>query len=132
MRCLLIALMIVLLPMRGWAGNAMAVDMAAQQMLMAQISVARTAVMTMTVGSAMPADCPMHLQIVADKSGPAGTTAVHCHSCDICQLCLALGSWTHTTWFADTMRRPASLLLADHDFRSAETTASFKPPISRS
>lgn len=130
MRCLLITLMIVLLPMRGWAGNAMAVDMAAQQMLMAHISVASTA--AMTAGSVMPADCPMHLQAVDDKSGQAGTTAVHCHSCDTCQLCLALGSWTHTAWFADTMRRPASPLLADHDFRSAETTASFKPPIFRS
>ena len=53
MRYLLIALMIVLLPLRGWAGNAMAVDMAAQQVFMAQASTA-----AMVAEPAMPAVDP--------------------------------------------------------------------------
>ena len=122
MRYLLIALMIVLLPLRGWAGNAMAVDMATQQVLMAQASAASTA--------AMPADCPMHLQTVADKAEQASPASAHCHSCDTCQLCLALASWTHAAWPADAMNRPGAPLLAGNCFRSADTAAGFKPPIS--
>ena len=140
MRYLLIALMIVLLPLRGWAGNAMAVDMAAnmavQQVSVAQISSASAAsTAVMTAESAMPADCPMHLQAMGDKAVDgkaehAGTAQGHCHSCDTCQLCLAMASWAHTTWPAGTVSRPGAPLLAGHDFRSADTAASFKPPIS--
>ena len=121
MRQLLIALMIVLLSLRGWAGNAMAVDMAAQQVLTAQASVANTA--------AMPADCPMHLQAVAEKPEQASPASDHCHSCDTCQLCLALASWTHPDWPAGAMCSPGIPLLAGSGFRSADTAASFKPPI---
>ena len=141
MRYLLIVLMIVLLPVRGWAGNAMAVDMAAQQMAVQQILVAQTSSTSrvstdaITAGSAMPDDCPMHLQAVNvqavdDKPGQADTNVAHCHSCDTCELCLALGSWSHTAWVAGTTSRPASLQLTAHDFRSADAAASFKPPIS--
>lgn len=119
MRYLFIALLIVLLPLRGWAGNAMAVDMAVQQVLMAQTSVANTAV--------MPADCPMHMQALDNQTGAA---KLNCNSCDTCELCLALASWTHTVWAAGKMSRPAAPLLMANDFRSAAATASFKPPIS--
>ena len=132
MRYLLIALMIVLLPLRGWAGNAMAVDMAGQQVLMAQASATSTAV--------MPADCPMHLPAVNEKAvdgklaegdpDQTSTAGAHCHSCDTCQLCLALASWAHTTWTAGTVSPPTAPLLAGRDFHSADPAASFKPPIS--
>lgn len=125
MRYLLIALMIVLLPLRGWAGNAMAVDMAAQQVFMAQASTA-----AMVAEPAMPADCPMHLQAVADKADQTSPAVDHCHSCDTCQLCLALASWEHHDWPASAMGRPGAPLLADTSFRSADTAASLKPPIS--
>ena len=122
MRYLLIALMIVLLPLRGWAGNAMAVDMAAQQVLMAQAGAVSTA--------AMPADCPMHLQAVADKADQTSPAVDHCHSCDTCQLCLALASWPPQDWPAGLTSRPGAPLLAGTSFRSADTAASIKPPIS--
>ena len=133
MRYLLIALMIVLLPLRGWAGNAMAVDMAVQQVLVAQSSAANT--VAMAAESVMPADCPMHTQAVVDKAldgktDPAGAAKGHCHSCDTCQLCLTMASWTNIAWPADTVTRPAAPLLVGNDFRSADTAASFKPPIS--
>ena len=38
MRLLLVAFMIALLPIRGWMGDAMAVDMAMQQVVMTQNS----------------------------------------------------------------------------------------------
>jgi hypothetical protein len=128
MRYLLIALMIVLLPLRGWAGNAMAVDMAAQQVLVAQASAASAA--AMVAESAMPADCPMHLQAVADKADQASPVNAHCSSCDTCQLCLALATWTQPDWPAGAMSRPGAPLLAGTSFRSADSAASLKPPIS--
>ena len=128
MRYLVIALMIVLLPLRGWAGNAMAVDMATQQVLMMQDSAASTA--AKLAASSMPADCQMHDQAVDDKTDQVSRASAHCHSCDTCQLCLALASWTHPDWRAAANGRPGTPLLAASGFRSADTAASFKPPIS--
>ena len=128
MRYLLITLMIVLLPLRGWAGNAMAVDMAAQQMLLAQVTIANSA--AMVAESSMPADCPMLVQAVADKPEQASPASVHCHSCDTCELCLALAASTLTAWPADMMNPPDAPLLVSNAFQSANTAAGFKPPIS--
>ena len=132
MRYLLVALMIVLLPLRGWAGNAMAVDMAVnmamQQVLMVQASAAST--VAMVAQSTMPAECPMRVQAVADKADPASPAGAHGPSFDTCQLCLALASWTHNAEPAGAMSRPGETLLAGISFRSADTAASFKPPIS--
>ncbi len=128
MRYLLVALMIVLLPLRGWAGNAMAVDMAAQQVLMVQDSAASTA--ARLAESSMPADCQMHQEPVADKADQVSPAGAHCHSCDTCQLCLALASWTHPDWTATANGRPGAALLAGSGFRNADAAASFKPPIS--
>lgn len=128
MRYLVIALMIVLLPLRGWAGNAMAVDMATQQVLMMQDSAASTAAKLAV--SSMPADCQMHGQAVDDKADQVSPAGAHCHSCDTCQLCHALASWTHPDWRATANGRPGAPLLAGSGFRSADTAASFKPPIS--
>lgn len=119
MRYLLIALMIVLLPLRGWAGNAMTIDMATQQVSQATASTA-----------AMPADCPMQVQALAANVTQKNSVSGHCHSCDTCQLCLALAASTHMAWPAEPMNRPSAPLLGSNAFRSANTTAGYKPPIS--
>ena len=128
MRYLLITLMIVLLPMRGWAGNAMAVDMAAQQVLSAQTRMAST--VAMATDSAMPADCTMHTQALDDKADKTSPASAHCNSCDTCELCLALASVAQATWPAGTVSRPGAPLAAGKDHRSAFRAASYKPPIS--
>ena len=66
MRYLLIALMFVLLPLRGWAGNVMAGRHG---------NAASTA--AMVAQSTMPAECPMHVQAVADKADPASPAGAH-------------------------------------------------------
>jgi hypothetical protein len=130
MRHLLLALMIALLPVRGWVGNAMAVDMASQQVVMAQ-SMAQDA--AMNAESAMPADCPMHAQAAADESSDANQktgAGTHCNGCNTCELCLALASFT----WADPPTSPftphAAPLSQGTRFSSADSVSSLKPPSS--
>ena len=115
-RFLLISLMLVLLPLRGWAGNVMAVDMAATTMMQAK-----------TAGAAgqtpMPADCIMQSQ------APGDDVAAHCCSCDTCELCLAVASLTTAPWSASALIRHSSPLALSASFTSAASAASLKPPI---
>ena len=125
MRHLLLALMIALLPVRGWVGNAMAVDMAAQQVAMAQS-------MALNTEAPMPADCPMHAQAAADEAGTSQDTAAgpHCNGCDSCELCLALASFTWTQPPTATFTPYAEPLASGTRFSSADSVSSLKPPIS--
>ena len=116
-RFLLIALMLVLLPLRGWAGNIMAVDMAATatiQVKMAHVS----------NHAAMPVDCAMHTQPAANDA------ATLCGSCDTCELCLAVANLTHAVWAASPFMRHTSPLASNASFSSASSASSLKPPIS--
>lgn len=122
MRYLLLALMVALLPVRGWVGNAMAVDMASQQVLQAQAGV--------ETSPGMPEDCPMHAGSAADTVPDPAKAAGHCKDCNTCELCLALASFT---WSAGAMASftPAAVPpSAGHPFSSAERSTRLKPPIS--
>lgn len=133
MRVLLLAFMIALLPVRGWVGNAMAVDIAAQQMLQA-----RQAVPGAESGAeapAMPEDCPMLAQ-AGEQADMAGNTeasvadGAHCKGCNTCQLCLALASFTWNTLQPAGFTPHAGPLAGGVRFSSADRISGFKPPIS--
>ncbi len=116
-RLMFIALMLVLLPLRGWAGNVMAVDMYATSVLQAKI--ASTASQTL-----MPPDCAMHSQ-----AGPDGDAAPHCSSCDTCELCMVAANLAPAVCSADRLARQPSLLAFNASFSSATSAANLKPPI---
>ena len=116
-RYLLIALMLVLLPMRGWAGNIMAVDMAANAAMQAKMA-------NVSNQTAMPVDCAMHAQPSADDA------ATPCGSCDTCELCLAVANLTLATWAASPFTLHTSPLAINASFSSASSASSLKPPIS--
>jgi len=128
MRYLLLTIMIVLLPLRGWMGNAMAADMAAQQIVAAVAQQAKGG-----SEAAMPADCPMMASLVTDASADqvaAGSGPGPGSGCDTCQLCLALAPFALSDVPAPppaTQTGPAALSFR---FISAERTTGFKPPIS--
>ena len=137
MRHLLVALMIALLPVRGWMGNAMAIDMAMQQVSMAQSStegampVSGSSAASMTT-AAMPEDCPMGAQNQDGKSvegEQAGETAASCN-CNSCELCLALATYTFPTMATATFTPHAEPPSHRTRFSSAERVFSLKPPIS--
>jgi hypothetical protein len=122
MRVLLLALMIALLPVRGWVGHAMAVDMAAQQSQVAAMAPSFAS----DGASAMPPDCPMHAQ-----SGSEETPAeAHCSSCNTCQLCLALASFAWHSLASTPPVPQAEPPGGGEHFSSAEDVSSLKPPIS--
>lgn len=124
MRYLFVILMIALLPLRGWAGHVMAVDMAAQQITAAQH--AATAQAQNDAASRMPADCPMLSQ--SDDDG-AGKSSAQCN-CDTCELCVALASAKEAGFFEATFTRRSAPQVANAGFSSADHSTGLKPPIS--
>lgn len=124
MRYLFVALMIALLPLRGWAGHVMAVDMAGQQIKATQKAVAPQA--ETDAIAVMPADCPMLAQAGADNQA---VSHANC-SCDTCELCLALASvkdpgFFQATFTPHTIPQPGSA-----GFSNADRAPGLKPPIS--
>jgi hypothetical protein len=126
MRLLLLVFMIALLPVRGWVSDAMAIDMAAQQMRMAQ----------QAPGEPMAEDCPMNAQTSAVPSvdapvdaSQANETASPCN-CNACDLCLALASLTFSRVAAVAFVPHAPPPASGTRFSSAERGLNLKPPIS--
>lgn len=117
MRFLFITLMLVLLPLRGWAGDVMAVNMAATTVAQAKINL---------IGSqaSMPADCAMH------SKSSTNDAAAYCSNCDTCELCLAVANLTHASLPASQLTQHSSPLAFDASFSSAARTSKLKPPIS--
>lgn len=138
MRHLLFALMIALLPVRGWVGNAMAVDMAAQQITVAQGEALKPKPLMHQNASppalaSMPADCPMLSQAVSDPGTdiPQDTaTGTPCNDCNSCQLCLALASFSWAAPPDGSFAPHSAPLNRGTRFRSADSAFSLKPPIS--
>ena len=116
-RFLLIALMLVLLPLRGWAGDVMAVSMAATAVVQAKMG-------GMTNQASMPADCAMHAQLSTDDA------AEYCSNCDTCELCLAVANLTFATWVDIQQPLHALQVAFDASFSNAVRAMQLKPPIS--
>lgn len=128
MRYFWIVMMVVLLPLRGWAGQLMSVDMAMQQVAQAVTSADGSHLMTLAF---MPDDCPMHAMASETTSNaPADASGPPCSGCDTCELCLTIASFTpsqfHATAFSPTTA-PAAM---PHGFVSADRASRLKPPIS--
>jgi hypothetical protein len=120
----LVILMVTLLPLRVWAGDAMAVQMAAAQWSPA----------AMEAGMAHLPDCPGRMA-AADAAGTAPDAQGNgaepaCASCTLCQVC--------STVALELLAPPASLLppwqgvgaWPEPGFSSAPAALRFKPPIS--
>lgn len=129
MRLLVLALMIALLPLRSWAGDAMAVELVAQQALAAGHASASPAALD---------DCHPDHGHAADRGlghdtsacaqdGPAGTD---CDTCTSCQIC-------HSVALAAVLPQAVAPVLpavaprsSQPRYASAEPAPGFKPPIS--
>ena len=138
MRHLLLVLMIALLPLRGWVGDAMATSMAAGQ-LQQQVATKIIATHAHQSGAQDHFDhetaAPEAVQAVHDCASDAAdetshAAGTHCESCAACQAC-------HTVALSQTaadvntvfnaLTRPHA---AADQFASAEAALRQKPPIS--
>jgi cytochrome c553 len=120
MRRFLFILMIALLPLRGWMGEAMATEMAAMNIVAAQ-STNTPATADMTPEKSM-SDCDMHKVNKADSS-ETQSTCTHCQACHATGLVSAL----QITNFDQV--RYAQPLAQNSQFASASIAHSQKPPI---
>jgi mono/diheme cytochrome c family protein len=116
-------LMIALLPLRGWMGEAMATEMAAINIIANQAANTLASV-DLTSAKSM-SDCDMHKSKTSDST--VKTTAKP--SCTHCQACHAAGmvGTVQITSF-DTIRYAPPLAQASQ-FASASIAHSQKPPI---
>jgi hypothetical protein len=151
MRHFLLALLIALLPLRGWVGDAMATQMAAGQMQHSQSqehgqqhgqqhdatkTIAEYQDNTLVaahfdheeMAEALPAaepDCAGH-------GAGEGTHAAdgHCESCAACQACHTVALSLTGPDLSPVLKSLALPLLAADPFASADTALRQKPPIS--
>jgi hypothetical protein len=144
MRTLLLALMIALLPIRGWLGDAMALEMVRHSMPAASASVVTAATQAhcheamdaMDAMDRMDTDSGMQMAMdMPDSHAATPTTtggADHqgCGTCTACQVChtVALGGMP----LIDTVHGAPQAPPAAHAarFASAEPAQGLKPPIS--
>ena len=142
MRHLILALMITLLPVRGWVGEVMATEMAAPGAAQLQIATEMIAYNAHAQRADAPIDhrvqheqqAAVSLQALADCTGHGAgdnTSANgHCDSCSACQACLTLALSPVATDAAPVWKpfAPRRSLVAH--FASANTALGQKPPIS--
>ena len=93
-------LMLILLPLRGWAANSLAVEMAAMTVVKANTP----------SQIAMPADRPMHAETAGDE------TSIACNNYDTCELCVAIANLTPA--HLDPLARQPSPLVFSSGFTS--------------
>lgn len=106
--------MIVLLPLRGWAGDHMSVQMTVGGLA------------SQAVG-AMPADCPMKsMHANVHNTSPATADTEGCASCD---LCLPMAEVARLRFDVVTLAVHAAPPMGGAAFFSASPALAFKPPI---
>ncbi len=139
MRRFIFILMIALLPLRGWMGEAMATEMATMHLIAVQATnTPADATFNATTedfssvssisASAMPADCEMHAKAVSDASEASDASASN-QSCTHCQSCHAAGLVCAVQIIsAVTTHNPAPAAHVSL-YASAKLALSQKPPI---
>lgn len=134
MRHFVLALMIALLPLRGWVGDAMAMEMAAETLeepASAIESVANNnhsarADALSEAKNTMHPDCPDH---VASSDGTPHA-ASDCNTCANCQICHSVALTPTLPQLAQAAVPAAQPQATAALFASAERAPGFKPPIS--
>jgi hypothetical protein len=147
MRRWLLILMVALLPLRGWVGDVMAMEMASGAVANAestglnainyiaeyQAKTRTKALFDSEVASQPHTDCPGHADAAA--AGPADAAdadASHtdCTTCTSCQVCHAVGLVAVVDAPASHRPQLGAPSASDAQFASAPPARGFKPPIS--
>lgn len=153
MRRLFLILMIALLPVRGWIGDVMAMEMASKQIDATKV-VANYLYPTLekslfdTESSVSSrAECPTHAAmtsaLAADASGAVwladapgvvndadGAASGHCNTCGACQICHSVALASNIALNPPDFTAFAPPSTGNTPFASALTALSQKPPIS--
>ena len=131
MRLLLLILMMALLPLRGLAGDVMAIGMAAHLPSDRAEVVMAMPVTGLEVAAASHADCMGRADATPEQGPlPATGSSGHCTTCPSCQVCFSAAlPVLPAVW--STAPLPSSVpKIGDSTFFSAVSAPSLKPPIS--
>lgn len=145
MRHLLLALMIALLPLRGWVGDAMATQMAAAHVQHGQLASAEQSATKTIAASAHHMGAEGHSG--HEETSPEATMAMHdcagntsdsstptndagCESCAACQACHTVALSLATSDQSPVFKGRSLLRPAPDQFASADAALGQKPPIS--
>jgi len=140
MRVLLLALMIALLPLRGWVGDAMAMEMVAATLQQPEIAInsvayhqdmaRETAQFEAPHEAMVHADCPGHAAMTdAPADSQHQADAADCATCAACQICHTVALTPIPLQIASTTLPTVQPQASSHHFASAERAPGFKPPI---
>ena len=137
MRLLLVAIMIVLLPVRGWVGDVMATRMAAPVALQQATGASTTGTHVHAATdaahdhSAQPVAALPATSDCADHAG-AGSLSENsaCKSCVVCQVCNTVALELSTAYFSGHLLALWVPPSAAPRFASADRALGLKPPIS--
>ena len=131
MRRFVLLVMILLLPLRGWAGAVMSVDMSMQ-------SVAAVPVVASSAYVAEPAhaetvksgaDCPDHSAMQAAGEASSNGSS-HCNTRVACQICHTVALTGITPLKLAPLGADSPIALGVTRFASVALASGFKPPIS--
>jgi hypothetical protein len=123
MRLFVLVLAILLLPLRGWMGDAMALEAGPQAHVAMSAAHDMTSMDDMTAAAATPAMADMHHDSTSAQPDCQNT-------CTACQLChsVAMTVWPDAPVFSEAPRQVP--VFWPSAFASAEPAPGFKPPIS--
>ena len=113
-----VLLLVILLPLRGWAGDLVAIDTA----------VGKAA--TPHVAASMPSDCPMHAQAATLAEGDADAAAGGMPGCGSCELCVPVAEVAAPRTDVAPLARHVKRSHAAASFVSASAATRLRPPIS--
>lgn len=134
MRLFMIIVLMALLPLRGWAGDGMAIRMANHHgEAKAQSVIAATMSDKTTDQAAEHANCVEHATIAAaqDNGATPNVSPDHCSTCPTCQACFTVGLLVPNIELPAQLPPTAFQLdRAAAVFASADLAHSQKPPIS--
>lgn len=155
MRRIFLVLMIVMLPLRGWMGDVMALEMstagpmthsiaAASKNTDATINIANYLYKTWTNGQftsqivrSAPPDCPGHAAMAdADSdtatfdNADASAASEHCNACNACDICHGVALANAVTVHPTDLAPDALPFTGSTRFTSATRAPGQKPPIS--
>lgn len=117
----LVILLVMLLPLRGWSAQSMAIQMTLNQ-LTVEVAAEKVSM------AAMPADCPMLAQQASETDESPMPAKSH-SGCLTCQLCMSLATQLLSAPNLLSYERQAFLVSIAVSFISAELMRQAKPPI---
>ena len=146
MRVFFLALMILLLPLRGWTADVMGVRMATERVSSHALPTSEQHQNAITIvaindqstlasadfhhqsSAQTSTDCAGHAADAAVGSGPASDS--HCGACSACQTCHSVAITTVATPVSALISASALQQMVSDSFASAPAALSQKPPIS--